>query len=195
MMKKLIKAGVLLIIFVAALIVSSLVINRGSGDQIVDMGAPTLPRVWFTLNGEKVNVLSGYVRDMDIPAMRDTITPLEADGTVDMTVETDGNEISGVQYTVYSMDGEEVYTEGEAPELSDTGTVTLSLSDGLSDSVREAVLKIVLTVDDREISYYTRIERSDNLNAAECLAYAVDFQTIALDGTIAEEMELRLVPI
>ena len=63
MMKKLIKAGVLLIIFVAALIVSSLVINRGSGDQIVDMGAPTLPRVWFTLNGEKVNVLTGYVRD------------------------------------------------------------------------------------------------------------------------------------
>lgn len=194
MMKKLIKAGVLLIIFVAALIVSSLVINRGSGDQIVDMGAPTLPRVWFTLNGEKVNVLSGYVRDMDIPAMRDTITPLKADGIVDMTVETDGNEISGVQYTVYSMDGEEVYTEGEAPELSDTGTVTLSLSDGLSDSVREAVLKIVLTVDDREISYYTRIERSDNINAADCLAYAVDFHTNALDGTNAEEMELRLEP-
>lgn len=194
MMKKLIKAGVLLIIFVAALIVSSLVINRGSGDQIVDMGAPTLPRVWFTLNGEKVNVLSGYVRDMDIPAMRDTITPLEADGTVDMTVETDGNEISGVQYTVYSMDGEEVYTEGEAPELSDTGTVTLSLSDGLSDSVREAVLKIVLTVDDRKVSYYTRIERSDNINAADCLTYAVDFHTNALDGTNAEEMELRLEP-
>lgn len=194
MMKKLIKAGVLLIIFVAALIVSSLVINRGSGDQIVDMGAPTLPRVWFTLNGEKVNVLSGYVRDMDIPAMRDTITPLKADGTVDMTVETDGNEISGVQYTVYSMDGEEVYTEGDAPELSDTGTVTLSLSDGLSDSVREAVLKIVLTVDDRKISYYTRIERSDNINAADCLAYAVDFHTNALDGTNAEEMELRLEP-
>lgn len=194
MMKKLIKAGVLLIIFVAALIVSSLVINRGSGDQIVDMGAPTLPRVWFTLNGEKVNVLSGYVRDMDIPAMRDTITPLKADGTVDMTVETDGNEISGVQYTVYSMDGEEVYTEGEAPELSDTGTVTLSLSDGLSDSVREAVLKIVLTEDDRKISYYTRIERSDNINAADCLAYAVDFHTNALDGTNAEEMELRLEP-
>ena len=96
MRKKLIKAGVLLINFMAALIVSSLVINRGSGDRIADMGAPTLPRVWFTLNGEKVNVLSGYVRDMDIPAMRDTITPLKADGTVDMTVETDDNKISGV---------------------------------------------------------------------------------------------------
>ena len=136
MMKKLIKAGVLLIIFVAALIVSSLVINRGSGDQIVDMGAPTLPRVWFTLNGEKVNVLSGYVRDMDIPAMRDTITPLEADGTLDMTVEEDGNAISGMKYTVYSMDGEEVYGEGEASELSGEETVTLSLADSLEESAQ-----------------------------------------------------------
>ena len=40
MKRKLIKAGVLLVIFAAALVVSSLVINRGTGDEIVDMGAP-----------------------------------------------------------------------------------------------------------------------------------------------------------
>lgn len=194
MKKKLIKAGVLLVVFAAALVVSSFIINRGSKDQIADMGAPAIPRVWFTVNGQKVNILSGYVRDMDIPAMRDTITPLEADGTLDMTVEEDGNAISGVKYTVYSMDGEEVYGEGEASELSGEETVTLSLADSLEESVREAVLKIVLTVDDREVSYYTRIERSDNINAADCLAYAQDFHTNALEKTNAEEMELRLEP-
>ena len=194
MKKKLIKAGVLLVVFAAALVVSSFIINRGSEDQIADMGAPAIPRVWFTVNGQKVNILSGYVRDMDIPAMRDTITPLEADGTLDMTVEEDGNAISGVKYTVYSMDGEEVYGEGEASELSGEETVTLSLADSLEKSVREAVLKIVLTVDDREVSYYTRIERSDNINAADCLAYAQDFHTNALEKTNAEEMELRLEP-
>ena len=194
MKKKLIKAGVLLVVFAAALVVSSFIINRGSEEQIADMGAPAIPRVWFTVNGQKVNILSGYVRDMDIPAMRDTITPLEADGTLDMTVEEDGNAISGVKYTVYSMDGEEVYGEGEASELSGEETVTLSLADSLEESVREAVLKIVLTVDDREVSYYTRIERSDNINAADCLAYAQDFHTNALEKTNAEEMELRLEP-
>lgn len=194
MKKKLIKAGVLLVVFAAALVVSSFIINRGSEDQIADMGTPAIPRVWFTVNGQKVNILSGYVRDMDIPAMRDTITPLEADGTLDMTVEEDGNAISGVKYTVYSMDGEEVYGEGEASELSGEETVTLSLADSLEESVREAVLKIVLTVDDREVSYYTRIERSDNINAADCLAYAQDFHTNALEKTNAEEMELRLEP-
>src|SRR5699024_1520164 len=124
MKKKLIKAGVLLVVFAAALVVSSFIINRGSEDQIADMGAPAIPQVWVTVNGQKVNILSGYVRDMDIPAMRDTITPLEADGTLDMTVEEDGNAISGVKYTVYSMDGEEVYGEGEASELSGEETVT-----------------------------------------------------------------------
>mgnify|MGYP007002744598 CR=1 FL=1 len=53
MKKKLIKAGVLLVIFAAALVVSSLVINRGSRDRTADMGAPTLPRVWFTFQWRK----------------------------------------------------------------------------------------------------------------------------------------------
>ena len=194
MKKKLIKAGVLLIVFAAALVISSLVINRGSGDQIADMGSPTLPRVSFTVNGEKVNTLAGYVRDMDIPAMRDTITPLKRDGTLDIAVERYGNEISRVRYSVYSMDGKEEYGSEKEAELSEEGTASLALSDGMKDSAREAVLKIVLDMDDRQISYYTRIERSDNLNVSECLAYAKDFHKKALEKTGGEELEMRLEP-
>ena len=194
MKKRLIKAGVLLVVFAAALVISSLVVNRGSSDQIADMGAPTLPRVWFDVNGEKVNVLSGYVRDMDIPAMRDTITPLEKDGNLLMTVETNGNDIEKTQYTVYSLDGEEMYSEGETAELSEEGTADLQLGGSLGDTVREAVLKVELTVDGRQIGYYTRIERSDNINAGDCLAYARDFHTKALEKKDAEELEKRLEP-
>lgn len=194
MKRRLIKAGVLIIVFAAALVISSLVVNRGSSDQIADMGAPTLPRVWFTVDGEKVNTLSGYVRDMDIPAMRDTITPLEKDGTLSMTVEKDGNDISKVEYTVYSMDGEEVYSEGETGDIPEDGTVTLTLSEGFGHSVREAVLKVVLTAYDRKVNYYTRIERSENINAGDCLAYARDFHTKALEKKDAEDLEMRLEP-
>ena len=45
MKRRIIKAGVLILIFVAALVISSLVINRGTDDEIVDMGTPTLPRI------------------------------------------------------------------------------------------------------------------------------------------------------
>ena len=54
----------LVVIFVAALVISSLVINRGIGDEIVDMGAPTVPRISFLVEGEPdksaLRICSGY---------------------------------------------------------------------------------------------------------------------------------------
>ena len=79
MKRKLIKAGVLLVIFAVALVISSLVINRGTGDEIIDMGAPSLPRISFLLDDKQVNTLFGYVEEMEIPSMRDTIIPLGED--------------------------------------------------------------------------------------------------------------------
>ena len=107
MKRRLIKAGVLVVIFVAALVISSLVINRGIGDEIVDMGAPTVPRISFLVEGNRINPLSGYVQDMEIPAMRDTITPLGVDGSLSMSLEEGSSAVSGIRDEVYSMDGEE----------------------------------------------------------------------------------------
>ena len=45
MKRKLIKAGVLLVIFAAALVVNSREINRGTGDESVDTGAQSHPRI------------------------------------------------------------------------------------------------------------------------------------------------------
>ena len=87
MRKKLIKAGVLLGVFLTALVVSSLIINRGTEDATVDMGDPTLPRVYFSVEGYKINTLFGYVEEMDITAMRDTITPLDAKDSLTLGIE------------------------------------------------------------------------------------------------------------
>ena len=119
MKKRLIKAGVLAVIFIAALVISSLVINRGTDDDVVDMGAPSLPRISFLFHEKEINPLFGYVQEMDLTAMRDTITPLNEDGTLDMYVEKDGNEISSISYTVYSLNGEESYKEGTADVPAD----------------------------------------------------------------------------
>ena len=103
MKRRVIKIGVLVVIFAAALVISSLVVNRGDEDEIVDMGAPTLPRISFVVDGKNVNMLFGYVDEMDITAMRDTITTLESDGSLSMNLEADGNKISKIQYEVYSL--------------------------------------------------------------------------------------------
>ena len=194
MKKRVIKIGVLIIVFAAALVISSLVINRGSDDEIVDMGAPVLPRISFTVDGRQVNMLSGYVGDMEITAMRDTITPLESDGTLQMNLEADGNEISSIKYEVYSLDGGETYKTGELENVTPEEPMALELNDALGESVQEAVLKVILTVGEEEISYYTRIERPDEITAAEALEFAQDFHTKALEKSAAEELAVYLEP-
>lgn len=196
MKRRVIKIGVLVVIFAAALVISSLVVNRGDEDEIVDMGAPTLPRISFVVDGKNVNMLFGYVDEMDITAMRDTITTLESDGSLSMNLEADGNKISKIQYEVYSLDGKETYKTGEVTNITEDQAMKLELDDALDESVQEAVLRVVLTAGDREISYYTRIERPDDVTAAGCLTFAQDFHAKTFDksAAVSEELSYYLEP-
>lgn len=194
MKRRLIKAGVLAAIFVAALVISSLVINRGRDDDIVDMGAPSLPRISFAMGEAEVNPLFGYVQEMDLTAMRDTITPLQNDGSLDMHVEAYGNEISAIRYEVYSLNAEETLGEGSEEMPDEGGTVRLDLDDALSESGEEAVLKVTLEMEESEVSFYTRIIRPDDLSTSQCLAFAQDFQSKALSGDTSADLGLYLEP-
>ena len=69
-----------------------------------DMGVTTYPQVSFSCNGFNVNLLSGYARKMDIPAMRDTITPVDGQ-VLDLNIEAYDNKINRLKYTVYTLDG------------------------------------------------------------------------------------------
>ena len=194
MKRRVIKGVILGVIFIIALIVSGLVLNRGAEDEIVDIGAASLPRVSFLVDDREVNILFGYVNEMDITAMRDTITPLEENGTLQMNLKAGGQEVSRIQYEVYSLNGEETYKTGEVEEITADTPMVLELGDALSDSVQEAVLRVILTSGEKTISYYTRIEMPDEITAAECLTFAQDFHTKAIEKSAAEELSTYLEP-
>lgn len=194
MRRKIIKAGVLILIFFVALAVSSLVINRGKGDTIADMGAPTLPRISFLMDDTEVNPLFGYVRDMDITAVRDTVVPLQSDGSLTVKIEENGRQISKIAYEAYSLDGEETYKQGEAEVPEEGETVSLLLGNVLSDDVKEAVLKVMLTTEENTVSYYTRIVRPEDSYTEQCLSFAMDFHSKAIAGDTSAELGQYLEP-
>ena len=76
MKKQIVRVGVLGAIFIIAVIFFSYLTNKDNTDMSTDMGSATLPRISFTTNGYEVNSLAGYVTDMEITSMRDTITPV-----------------------------------------------------------------------------------------------------------------------
>ncbi len=190
------KTGILVGVFLLALVVSSLMLNRGTDDITVGLSDSRLPRVAFDVKGEKVNALAGYVNEMDITAMRDTITPIEGSGKLDMYLEAADQEIEGIRYEVFSLNGAEVYLQGAVKEVSKE-QVTLDLGGALPEGIPEAVLRVALRVGkngEKEVFYYTRIEWQEELSVKECMDFAMDFH----EGTFAsggnEELEWYLEP-
>ena len=182
------RIGILSGVFLLALVVSSLLTNRGTADQTISLGDPTLPRVSFSVEDHTVNILAGYVDEMDITAMRDTITPVPDNGILTLGLEKKGNEIENVQYEVYSLDGGTTYLQDTVRDLTGS-SVTLDVNRGLPEGVQEAVLKVILeTAEKEQIFYYTRIEWQSGLSIAECLDFAVQFH----DATFGAENGLNL---
>ena len=137
---RLIEAGVLIIVFIIAVLGFSYYTNKGNDNMTADMGAATYPQVSFSYQGYALNMLSGYAKAMDIPAMRDTITPV-TNQRLEINVQAYGNKISSASYTIYTLDGEEKLKEEKVKNPGENITVDLS-DEGLMDE--ERVLEISL---------------------------------------------------
>lgn len=194
------KIGILILIFLAAVLVSSLVMNQGTDDQTISLGEPTLPTISTIVDDNEVNMLAGYTTEMNITAMRDTITPVAATRTLQINIYNYGEQINGISYEAYSLDGKDCYLKEKVDDWStdnssgESQQVTLNLSRAVDDSIPEAVLKVILKLEDKDVYYYTRIEQNFNRSARECLSFAKDIHEKTFDKQYAEELGEYLEP-
>ena len=169
MKEKIIKTGVLTVVFVLAMLGFSVLTNQGNTDMTAAMEGATLPTIQFETEGYTVNLLAGYTREMHIPAVRDTITPLDQDGRVTLKLHAHEAEIKGLSYEVYTLDGSEVLLEEEADISGET--ITISPGEAFGENV-EAVLRTTLHLEgDKKVYYYTRIVQSEDFCVKDCLNF------------------------
>ncbi len=181
---------ILLAVFVAAVFVFSHLINRNSDNLTADIGTATYPQVAFSYNGYTLNPLPGYAKEMDIPSMRDTITPM-VDGEVDVSLIPYDNEITSLSYSVYSLDGKTLLSEGEKEDPEEALTLTFA-GDWVDEG--EQVLVLTLQVADLgEVYYYTRMIDVADTNLLICLDYIYDFHESAIakdaDSAVSTALE------
>lgn len=203
--KYLIEGGVLAVIFVVAVAVFSFLTNKGNDSMTADMSSATLPQVSFSYNGYNLNVLPGYVQEMDIVSMRDTITPV-TDGKLTVNISDYGNEIKSLDYQVYTLDGKKQLKEAVIKNPGESANLELgNTSSKKSDSENtdesensvmseERVLKLTLMKSDGSlVYYYTRIRDAQDTGVLKCLDYTNKFHESAFskedDGTISGALE------
>ena len=113
MRRAIIKGCLLGIIFMAALMLISTIMNQGNTDMTTEMGEATFPVVSMSVSGYRVNNLRGYAQSMDCAYLRDTLQPVESDRKIAVQLDTYGRKISQVSFEVRSLDGERLVESTE----------------------------------------------------------------------------------
>lgn len=175
--KRLIEIGILFAIFFVAIFVFERYTNNSNDDMTADMDVASFPKISFSYTGYIINELVGYQHAMNIPDVRDTITPA-VNGEVSINTYPFENSIARLSCRVYSLDGKQKLVEKTVEDPKKQEKVFLGDEEML---LTERVLEVVLlTEEEREIYFYTRVVQADDKNMLPCLNFIQSFHEGAL---------------
>ncbi len=195
MKKTIIKAVILAVVFLFGIFLLTQFKSKETIDQLTTMAQPTFPTVSLTSYEENINELHGYLDEMEANYMRDTITPLQDDRSLPITINCFGSNIKKLSYEVRSLDTERLVEDTEVTDYKkqdDIINTTLNIKNLLEDD-KEYILKIMITTDTADnINYYTRIVKNSDLNVKEKIDFVKDFNKKTFDKSQAEDLVIYL---
>ena len=177
MNRKVIKPVVLSGLFLAALIVFSIITNQDNKDMTTAMKEATLPIVQFYEGNNSVAQLHGYVSEMNITKMRDGIVPVDHTRLLPLKINTYGQKIRDIAYEIRSLDDSRLVAKGNAQEIkekNDEISANLKIQNILGKG-EEYELIVILASGKNKIRYYTRLMQTQNDDTQACMDFALQF--------------------
>ena len=177
--------------------VTGAIMNKGNTDMTAEMGDATFPLVHMVTDGGEINPLFGYVREMDLGTLRDSITPIGADRTVSFRADTYGTRVNGISFELRSRNGARLIEAGELKKYSEHAGViegSFTLKD-LIEKNREYSLTLLFTLSgQRTVRYCTNVIVTDTYAAEEKCAFVKDFHYRTRHPELASEITKYLEP-
>ena len=195
MKKSIIKLSVFFIVFLAALVSVSLIMNRGRDNLTMEMAPASLPLVTMETEGVEYNQLHGYYGDTDIAFQRDTVTVLGEGRNIGFVVDTFGQDVTGISMEVRSVDGSRLIESTDVKWLwsgKEEIRGDIALKDLIEKDVEYSLTIFLELNEDRQAAYYTRVIWSDSLYAGEKLDFCMNFHQKLYDKEAARELVVYL---
>ena len=190
MQKGTIKAIVLPVVFVLAVIIFSFMTNQTNEDLTTEMSEATLPVLTLYDGKTAINELYGYTEKMDAAYMRDTITPIGEDRLLPVTVKTYQTAVDKISYEIRSLDAQRLIANADVTSYTENkGMISMELPiQNLLEENEEYLLVIQLESGDCMIYYYTRIIESQNSYVSECIDFVRQFNDTTFDSEKAASL-------
>ena len=189
------KILILLAVFIVALFTFSKLTNHETKDLTTDLAAPTLPVVYFEDNGHPLNELHGYVEEMSVISMRDTITPLPENGKLSLRIDPYDNKIKEVSFQIRSLNGDRLVQDGNGQVSGDKTAVTGTISvENLLEEQTEYQLILQVTAGEQTSYYYTRIMEVGKSQIDACVDFVEEFHAITMNKERQSELSSYMEP-
>ena len=189
------KILILLAVFIVALFTFSKLTNHETKDLTTDLAAPTLPVVYFEDNGHPLNELHGYVEEMSVISMRDTITPLPENGKLSLRIDPYDNKIKEVSFQIRSLNGDRLVQDGNVQVSGDKTAVTGTISvENLLEEQTEYQLILQVTAGEQTSYYYTRIMEVGKNQIDACVDFVEEFHAITMNKERQSELSSYMEP-
>lgn len=195
MKKTIIKMVVFLVVFFASILVISKVMNKGNTDMTTEMSKATLPLIYIEIGDEEVNPLRGYLTEMQGNYLRDSITPLGEDRSVNIRMETFGTDVSKLSFEVRSVDGSRLVESTEVTDYKQKEyglDAKIVVKDLIEPETEYNLIFLLETGEGQTVRYYTRIILATEYFAAEKLEFVKYFNECTFDKEKAENISMYL---
>lgn len=184
MKRTIIRSCVCVVTFVAALIVSSMLLNRGNTDMTADMEPPRLPSVYVDADGLRVNMMDGYLGEMEEEYMRGRLLPIGTDRKLSIGILTYGTQVESLAFEVRSADGTRLVEDTQVSGMTEEDGVLkadIVLKDLIDEGTEYCVIFKLTLEDGREASYYMRVIQQESPGMQEKLDFVVSFSEDTFD--------------
>lgn len=191
MKKSIIKGIVYGAVFFIAMIVIDKIMNTGNVDMTAEMSSASFPVLYMEIDGQRYNEMHGYAQPMETAYIRNNITALAQDRNTGFALKKYDEDIQSITYEVRSIDGERLIENTEVTEYQEDDefiTGQIALKDLIEKNKEYALIFLVKLSDGQTVRYYTRAIWADGYNAAEKIAYVVDFNNKTFDKTAAKNL-------
>lgn len=191
MKRAIVKGLVLGVVFAAALMILSTVMNQGNTDMTTEMGEATYPVLSMSLGTHRVGSLHGYAQPMDCAYLRENLYPVNENRRINMRMETYGRKIGEIAFEVRSLDGKRLVENTlvtDYTEKDDVISFEIILKDLIENDTEYMLVFLVTPKESAPIRYYSRIILSDSLHILEKLDYVTDFHERTFDREAAAEL-------
>lgn len=179
------KLYLLSVVFIAALILFQIALNRNISEKNISMAKASLPLVEISAYGNVMGELHGYINDMDACYMRDALIPLTEDRQMDISIQSYDYDAKEVSYEIRSLDTSRKIADTKITQwdISDNTMKTSVQIENLVEAGEEYLFVLTIKNDSQSLHYYTRIMLpKESTNTKKCLDFARDFHETAMSS-------------